>query len=67
MAKYQLEEAFEAYNKALQYVFNVYNGIHQKLALINKKIADIYFKVGDIEMATLSALNACEIYEKLLG
>lgn len=51
----------------MQFIFNVYNGIHQKLALINKKIADIYFKVGDIDMATLSALNACEIYEKLLG
>ena len=27
-AKYQLEEAFEMYNKALQWVFTCFNGVH---------------------------------------
>jgi hypothetical protein len=41
--------------------------VHEKLALINKKIAGIYYKVGDFDTAVLSILNSCEIYESLLG
>jgi tetratricopeptide (TPR) repeat protein len=65
--KYQLEEAFEKYNRALQYLFVSFNGVHEKLALINKKIAGIYYKVGDFDTAIMSALSSCEIYESLLG
>jgi len=37
------------------------------LGLINKKIANIYFKIGDPDTAVIFALNSCEIYELLVG
>ena len=51
----------------MQYVFTSFNGVHEKLALINKKLAGLYFKIGDAEAACLFAVSSCEIYEVLLG
>jgi hypothetical protein len=65
--KFQIEEAFEAYNKAFQYMFTSFGEVHEKLGLMYKKFSNLHFKVGDVDSAVLFAINSHEIYENLLG
>jgi hypothetical protein len=64
---FQVEEAIDAYNKAVQYIFTSFGGAHHKLAEVHKKISNIYFKIGEIDTALLFANHSCEMYETIYG
>ena len=46
IAKCQVEEAIEFYNRAMHYIITNLGGLHEKLGLIHKKISNIYFRIG---------------------
>lgn len=67
VSKFFVEEAIEAYNRAAQYIVTSYGGAHEKLASINKKMASIYFKIGDIDASIMFAEHSCEMYKAIYG
>jgi len=44
--KCKVEEAIESYNKSIQFMMNNFGNLHDKLALVHKKISNIYFRIG---------------------
>jgi hypothetical protein len=45
----------------------LYGGIHEDIALINQKIAHIYYKLGDYDSAINCLKSSVEMYDILYG
>ena len=66
-AKCKVEEAIDSYNKAMQYVMANFGGFHEKLAMVHKKLSNIYFRIGELDTALLFASHSCSIFESIFG
>lgn len=67
VGRFQIDEAFDSYNKAFQYVFSTLGEQHQKLGLMYKKFAGLHSKVGDLQAAVMFSLHSYEIYNSIEG
>ena len=48
-------------------MMNNFGTLHDKLALVHKKISNIYFRIGEINRALLFAPNSCRMLEHIYG
>jgi hypothetical protein len=48
-------------------MMNNFGNLHDKLALVHKKISNIYFRIGEIDTALIFATNSCRMLEQVVG
>ena len=67
LAKFQIEEAIELYNNAVQYMVGLYGGMSDEIAAVHHKIASVYYKLGGFDTAIMCERSSLELLEALYG
>lgn len=67
IAHKRVEEAIDTYNQAINFATTNFGIITEELAALNKKVAEIYFRIGEVEAALMFINCAQKMYEKIYG